>query len=276
MASVYRPVNDIINRLWAQASMEGDYLSTTPRWAIQLRARQGLQEFIEKYTSQVRSMRLTVKDNNWVELPHDFIKLLGVSEFSECGKLRPIGVNTNILSANQYLLDNENRRLLDDNGIPLLGSADGDIDRECDKYDYGNACAFNSYLYRTPYYSNYASLFRYYNINDSFVKDIEYKLDTNNDKIQFSGRNPEEVIVDYSYNPMLSDGEVKNLEIHRYFADALEKYVYYQIVATKRDNIVPQREKFRAQKAYEKSLLEARLHKNSPTFQLLKYTTNLK
>jgi hypothetical protein len=217
-----------------------------------------------------------VKDNNWVELPHDFIKLLGVSEFSDCGRLTPIGMSTSILSANQYLLDNDEVQLLDQNDVPLLGTGDADIERDCTLYDLGNDVPYTRYLYGTAYYSNLASLSRYMNINDSFAEGVQYRLDVNNNKIQFTGRNPGEVILDYSYNPLLSEGEMKDLEIHRLFADALEKYIYYQIVATKRNNVVPEVEKRRAYKAYKEALLNARLQKDAPTFQLLKYTTNLR
>lgn len=276
MAAAHTPVNDIIKRLVSLSKLPDTYFSNTPRWAIQEWARYGVLEFTKKYTSRMRAIRMTVEENNWVQLPDDYVKLLGVSEFGDCGKLTPIGFDPSIMSTNVFLLDSDGKKLLDHKGSPLLGSGDDDIDRDCYSYDYSNGCYYNDYHLYTGYYTSYSSLAKYYNINDSFAREVKYTLDENNNKIQFSGRDVGEVVVDYVYDVEKAITSMSDLEIHHMFADALYEYVYYNILSQKRASSVPMAEKEMSRRKYEKALTKAKLHAFAPTVSLLKHVTNLK
>jgi len=275
MASITRSVNDIIDSLVAESKQNDSYLSNTPRWAIQKWVRSGLQEITEKYVSQVRALRLPVTvTSNSVELPLDYVKLLRISEFTENGVLIPIGVDASIMSGNEYLLDNLDNILLDSDGIALLGSADTGINREYYTFDYTSCPYYGSQQYYNGGYSDYAAYWEYYNMNNTFAPAVRYTLDEFNNKIQLSGRNVGEVMVEYSFNPIMSVGSMSDLQIHRYFADALERYAYNELVAKKRS--VPLGEKERARRDYREALMLARLTKDSPSINAITFVTNLK
>lgn len=274
MASINRNVNEIINFLKAESRNEDSYLSNTPTWSIQMWVRKGLQELSEKHIAQVRALRLPVTSSNTVDLPLDYVKLLRISEFTDCGKLIPIGVDASIMSGNEYLLDNQDRILLDNNGLALLGSADSDIERECYLFDYTSCPYYTDPAYYNGHYNGYSAYSSYYSVNRSFAPNVRYRVDEYNERIQLTGRNVSEVMLEYKFNPILSVAEMGDLEIHRYFADALEKYAYMSLVSNKRS--VPLHEKERARRDYREALLLAKMNKEAPNINAIMFTTKLK
>lgn len=272
MAANYVTVNSIIDSLELLTKQEDSYLSNIPRPMLIRLARKGLKEFVLKYTNEVRALIMPVKDDNSIDLPHDYVKYMRISYLTDCGKLVPIGVDTSISISNTYLLDNFDEILLDNNDVPLLGSGDSGINRECTSYsfDYSTCPQYGNRRFYSDYYGGNNQ-----NINNSFLGEITFKEDTVNQKIQFSGTKLEQVVIEYSINPYANVGSLDDLEINIFFADALEKYVYNELVKHKRNEVVPANEKLRAYKDFKEALLEAKIHKNMPPLADIKKVTNL-
>lgn len=272
MAANYVTVNSIIDSLELLTKQEDSYLSNTNRSMLIRLARKGLKEFVIKYTNEVRALIMSVKDDNSIDLPHDYVKYMRLSYLNDCGKLVPIGVDTSISISNKYLLDNFDEILLDNNDIPLLGSGNEGISRECTSYnfDYSTCPQYGNRRFYSDYYADNRQ-----NINNSFLGDISFKEDVINKKIQFSGTKLDKVVIEYSINPYANVGSLDNLEINIFFADALEKYVYNELIKNKRNEVVPANEKLRAYKDYKEALLEAKIHKNTPPLADIKKVTNL-
>jgi hypothetical protein len=276
MASVNRKLSEIIDALEIATYDSDSLIHNVKRSVLQRYAVKGLREFIEKSKiGEVRGLKRDVYENNSIDLPEDYMKYVRISEVTDCGKLVPLAVDASISTANVYLLDHLDRILLDDDGVALLGSGDEDINRNCTiDFDYSNCPFYGNTDYYSGYYGNYASFFQYRNMNNTFVPDVKFKEDVFNNKIQFSGRQLTEVVVEYIYDPMKSAGSVDDLDIHAMFADALEKYVIKEIIGNKRS--VNLGEKERARRDYREAILEAKIAKNIFTSDDLSSTTNLK
>ena len=268
MSAVYQSLNSIIDNVYLETLSEDSYLSNSPRYMIQRFARLGLKELSLKGQSPtVKALRLAVNDSNGVTLPRDYIKYLRVSWINEIGDLIPIGVNNSISTANQYLLDHLDNILLDNNDIELLGSGDQDIDREALRFDYSTSPFFGDpHFYDGRYLNNSV------NINQTFKGGVEFKEDKINDKIQFAGTKLETVVLEYLYDPFKNVGDVEELEVNQMFGYALEKWIYHEMISNKRS--VPDREKYRAEKALKKALLEARISNNIPVLLDIVKMTN--
>ena len=271
MASNTKSVNEIIDSLMIRFTLNEDsYLSNVSKYLIQEYARLGVREITEKHTAQVKGLRISVTDSNSIALPHDYVGMLRVSELTTCGTLIPIAVNMKMSVASAYLLDNLDRIMLNSNDVPILSSGDSGIDRTCSySFDYSTV----------PYYAdseNYtqSATNSYMSINNTFSSGVTYKEDLESENIQFSGRQLDEVVLEYTYNPVSSIGDITKLTVHELFADALEKWIYNEIVSQSR-NVQPY-EKSRAEKALRKSLLEAKLSKNGLKVYDLISVTNLK
>lgn len=271
MASIDRNVNDIINFLVAESKQDDSYLSNTPRWSIAMWVRKGLQEFADKHIAQVRGLRLPVSDTNTVELPLDYVKLLRISEFTSDGRLIPLGVDNTVMTGNSYLLDSLDQILLDGDGLALLANSDHDIDRNSYVFDYSSC----PYFADPHYYSyGYTGNVDYHNINHKFSSGVRYRVDEFNGKIQLTGRDLGEVMLEYKFDPLKSVGKMSDLTIHRSFANALEKWSYMSIISAKRS--VPLHEKERARRDFREALLNAKLSKETPNINAIMFTTNLK
>lgn len=272
--AIFKSLNEVIDSLYIGSLDEDSYLSDVKRPIIQMWARKGLREFITKETASMQHMRLDVV-NNRVRFPDDFVRLLSLSKINDCGTLTLLATDKKIPVANKFLLDDNGVILLDESGVQLTGDGDSDIDRTggtCYNYDTVNPPVANtSHVYNSQYYN---SAFDYYNINPKFARGISFNIDIDKGVIQFFGEAPESVVLGYVYDPTKNVGVNEELEIHSLFALALEDWVYSRIVAKKRS--VPLNEKLRAAKEAKKSLLEAKLAKNTPSVQEIMRVTNLK
>lgn len=268
MSAKYKDLNDVIESVYLDTLDEDSYLSNTKRYIIQRFVRLGMKELSLKGSyPTVKPLRLTVKSNNSIELPVDYIKYLRVSWINEVGDLVPIAVNNSITTANAYLLDHLDQILLDNNSIPLVGSGDTDVDREALRFDYSTA----PYLADSHYYDG--RLFNNsVNINQKFKGGTEFREDIINDRIQFAGVKLTTVVLEYLYDPFLNVSNMDALEVSTMFAFALEKWVYSELISKKRS--VPRYEKLDAKRDVKKALLEAKLASAMPTLDDIIKVTN--
>jgi hypothetical protein len=271
----YRNANEIIKSLYLDTLDEDSYIHEVKRYIIQKYVRSGVQEFIAKYTANTKSVMIPIVDHR-VKLPKDFLRLWRLSIVNECGTLSLLAASNKIPIANQFLLDDQGVQLLGSGGEELMGDGDLDYSGEgCNiKFDdlshrllTGSSCIATGYF--NP--SN-----QYYSINPTFVRGLSYRVDPEKGVIQMYGDDSvtDSVVVDYSYDVLKNISDMDLLSINSLFADALEKWVYLKMISRKRS--VPLNEKTRAERDLKKSLLEARLAKNTPSVQDIISITNLK
>jgi hypothetical protein len=270
MSAIYESLNKVIDRVFLKTLLEDSYLANVPRWAIQKVVRIGFKELSLKGSApSVKSLRLNVQDNNAVNFPVDYLKYLRISWINEIGDLIPIGVNTSITTANQYLLDHQDQILLDNNDIPLVGSGDQDIDREVLRFNHSTT---SPYLGDQHYYDG-----RYFNddtqnINPTFYGGTEFREDEVNNRIQFAGEKLDTIVLEYLYDPFVNVGNMDELQIPQMFSFALEKWAYNELISGMRS--VDKGERQLADREARRTLLEAKLANNIPTINDIIKMTN--
>jgi len=284
MTATYRKLNDIIDNVYLDTMDEDSFISNTSRYHIIRFARQGLKELTAKFTSEVKKIRLDVSSSNTVILPHDYIRYLRVSEVTKSGKLIPISIDTSIMVGNTYLLDNLSRILLNDNGIPLLSSADYDINRTTEySFDYSTCSGFGDYHYYNGAYTvgDYSnggtSAFphdyeRHIQIDNVVASGVGFREDPNEGILQMQGRKLDSVVVEYMYNPAKSIHDLDKLEIEEVFSRTLEKYIYMELITRKRT--VPNIEKEKARRDYREARMESKLTMSPTVDDVMRITKN--
>ena len=268
MSAKYKDLNDIIESVYLDTLDEDSYLSNTKRYIIQRFVRLGMKELSLKGSyPTVKPLRLTVKSNNSIELPEDYVKYLRVSWINEVGDLVPIAVNNNIPTANAYLLDHLDQILLDNNSIPLVGSGDTDVDREALRFDYSTA----PYLADSHYYDG--RLFNNsVNINQKFKGGTEFREDEINNRIQFAGNKLTTVVLEYLYDPIINVGNLDGLKVPVMYYFYLLKWIFHELISGKRS--VPDHRVERAAKELRKAEIEAGLASKMPTLDDIIKVTN--
>jgi hypothetical protein len=271
----YSSVNDIIRSLYLDTLDNDNYLAGVKRYVLQRYARLGVKEFTSKFTANSKSALLPIVDHT-VKLPNDFLRLWRLSKINECGLLTLLSSSNKIPIAKSFLLDDQGVQLLGDGGEELMGDSDFNMD--------GNGCYLpfddnshrlltNSSCYSTGYFnpSN-----QFYNINPTFVRGLSYRVDPDKGIIQLYGdvSKTKNVVVDYSFDVTKNISTMDNLKINTLFSNALEKWVYYEIISRKVS--VPLNEKLRAKKELRETLLDAKLSKNMMSVQDIIKITNMK
>ena len=267
--ATYRNVNEVIDNLLLMSKDESSHLYDVPPFLIRSFARKGVREMVMKQIGNVRGLRIDVNTvTNTVELPQDYVKYIRVSKVNECGTLQPIAINNNTMTASQYLRDHLNDILLDSDGIPLRGSGDSDIDRFCTSYSFDNSVSSNTT-------DAYISTSYYTNINNTFVSGVTFVEDDTRGILQLSGTGVESVVVEYIFDPYKETADKDDLEINTLYADALERYVYKELISRRRSTTVDSLEKVRAERDYNKAIFEAKLYHKTPALQDIIRVTNL-
>lgn len=272
--AVYKSLNEIIDSLMLDSKTFDNYLSDVEPHTILQYARLGLREVIMKDTAAMHSLRVDVIDYR-ATLPNDFVRLERLSALNAAGTLTLIAANKNISTANALLLDDMDVILLDDSGVQLTGDGDTDIDRsKITSYKWDDPIS-KAFLNRGSWGSGYFNpTYDYFNINPTFARGVGFKVDVDKGIIQFQGEELETVVIDYIYDPTKNVGSNDQLQIHSLFALPLQHWIYNEIISRKRS--VPLGEKERAAKALRKSLLEAKLAKNTPSVSDILRVTNAK
>ena len=256
----YVTLSNVINDYKITADSD-DYTANVSDHAIRNFALRGIREFGFDVTSRVRSIKLSIKSNDTVTLPDDYVDLIKVGIVDSDGILRPMAENKNINYSRKYSVDSSgdvDTSTSDSGAGPLNISDNLILNRTDDKTattggttpDSGDLdyYVFENYLYQ-------GGIGRMYGVGGGMrVGDYRINLDQNRLEIETnSGRS--DVVIEY----IADEARSTNPVIHVYAEEALRCYIYYKLC--ERKSTVPANEKARARSEYynERRKAKARL-----------------
>jgi len=256
----YVTLSNVINDYKITADSD-DYTANVSDHAIRNFALRGIREFGFDVTSRVRSIKLSIKSNDTVTLPDDYVDLIKVGIVDTDGILRPMAENKNINYSRKYSVDSSgdvDTSTSDSEAGPLNISDNLILNRTDDKTattggttpDSGDLdyYVFENYLYQ-------GGIGRMYGVGGGMrVGDYRINLDQNRLEIETnSGRS--DVVIEY----IADEARSTNPVIHVYAEEALRCYIYYKLC--ERKSTVPANEKARARSEYynERRKAKARL-----------------
>jgi hypothetical protein len=204
---------------------DSDHVANVTDRAIHNIAKRGLREIGFDISKKVKTVKLSVEDNDTVTLPEDFVDVCKVGIITEDGVI-------------VALISNENITTL---------SATANTVGEDDEFD---TLIFENYLHN-------GSLGRLYGIGGGHAPG-HYKVNLEDNRIEIGQISTlSEVVLEY-----ISDqARATNPEVHVYAEEALRCYLYYKLI--ERKSGVPANEKQRARSEYYNELRKARARLSS-------------
>lgn len=238
-----------------------DYASNASDSAIRNFALRGIREIGFDLGKKIKSLKLSINDNDTVTLPDDFVDLSKIGVVDSDGILRVFGNNKNINYSRKYetaLDDPEGTRTDNFAAGPLNIDANEVADRVDDKSATDNTSdgvdgdldyyIFENYLYQ-------GGMGRLYGSGGGHLAG-EYRLNLDQNRIEIETNNGySEVVIEY----VADEARSSDPEVHVYAEEALRSYIYYKII--ERKSSVPANEKARARAEYynERRKANARL-----------------
>lgn len=237
MARNYVPLKQIVNDF--MLSLDGnDYAAHASDAAIRNFALRGLRELGFDMLKVIRSLKLSVSDNNTVTLPDDYVDWSKVGVVGADGIVYVLGENKNINYSQKYSTESN---------ITYDADGDGLLDREDDKTggSVGGGAVddgFGSYIFRNYVYGNNQG--QLYGMGGGrYQGNFRVNLDQNRIEIQ-SNSNVTDLVIEY----VADEARSSDPQVHVYAEEALISYIYYKII--ERKAAVPMAEKSRARAEY--------------------------
>ena len=220
-----------------------DYVSNANDSAIRNIALRGIREFGFDVSSRVRSLKRSIKSNNTIDLPDDYVDMIKVGIVGEDGVVHVLGQNKNInysqkLEGTNITTDSEAgplniaANLIEDRVDDKTVTSGSDIDEN--DYEY---YIFHNYLYQ-------GGLGRLYGIGGGHMRG-EYRINLDQNRIEIDTETgATELVLEY----VADEARSTNPVIHVYAEEALRCFIYYKLCERKSN--VPANEKMRARAEY--------------------------
>jgi hypothetical protein len=247
-------INDFI------VTLDGDdYASNASDTAIRNFALRGIREIGFDLGKRIKSMKLSINDNDTVTLPDDFVDLSKIGIIDSDGIVRVFGNNKHINYSRKYETGTiAGEQIADFNKGPMNITSNQVRDRVDDKTSTNNTAAgsddnldyyvFENYLYQ-------GGLGKLYGTGGGHLAG-EYRLNLDQNRIEVETNSGySEIVLEY----IADEARSSDPEVHVYAEEALRSYMYYKII--ERKSSVPANEKARARAEYynERRKANARL-----------------
>ena len=238
LVTVSEVVNDFI------MSIDGeDFAKNVSDTLVHNYALRGIREMGFDVLQRIRSIKLSVNNNDTVDLPDDFVSLSKIGVVDNDGVIQVLAPNHNINMSQKYKTSGS-----------LLIDSDGDgvydrVDSKTPTTDSNNVTTkdyvtFSNYVYQ----SNVGQL---YGLGGG-IYPAEYRLNLDQNRIELSVDSTiTEVVIEY----IADEARSENPTVHVMAEEALRAYIYYKVIERKRT--VPAGEKARARSEYFNELRRA-------------------
>jgi hypothetical protein len=219
-------------------------------------AKEVIRELSKNVLKDILAMEITVPDNLYFALPHDFVSYVRVSlvvEDTVTGglHLQPLDVKRDINIADGYLQDNNALILFDEDGYILKADSQNTYNKPYKKYEFSPYPISGNRQLDTSKLSKFG----------------EFKIDERRGEIVFSSNlADEEIVMEY-----LSDGlsfdtyNEEQIRVHKDALTAVKDGIYYCLIKWK-DN-VSRSDKYAALQRFKTTRHEAKLNRSG--FDLL-------
>lgn len=231
-----------------------DYVSNANDSAIRNIALRGIREFGFDVSSRVRSLKRTIKSNNTIDLPDDYVDMIKVGIVGEDGVVHVLGQNKHI----NYSQKLEGTNITTDSAAGPLNIGVNLIEDRVDDKTVTEGNSFTEDDYEYYIFHNYlyqGGLGRLYGIGGGHMPG-EYRINLDQNRIEVDTEtNATELVLEY----VADEARSTNPVIHVYAEEALRCFIYYKLCERKSN--VPANEKMRARAEYynERRKAKARL-----------------
>lgn len=242
--SVKEVVNDFLLTL-----SEDDYVSNVADYHVHQLALRGIREMGFDVMKRIKSLSLTVSDNNTVELPDDFVDFLRVGIAGTGGALHVLKENKNINISQEYVTDSFSN--------PIDSDGDGVFDRKNSEKTISTIGNNNLDNYRDRTYLYESTEGRQYGYGGG--KGVGYfRMNYEQNRIELNSEvDVTNLVVEY----IADEARSQNPSVHIYAEEALRQYIYFRLVQRKAN--VPASEKQIARQNYYNELRLAKARMNS-------------
>jgi len=242
LVTVDQVVNDFVLTLDSD-----DYVNNASDVVIKNFALRGIREMGFDMLKRVRSVKLSVNSNDTVTLPDDYVDLVKIGVVKSDGLVYVFGENKNINYSQKYdsdaagnFIDSDGDGIYDRVEAKTGGTSSGVFGDD----DY---VVFSNYIYQN-------NIGQIYGLGGGYYEG-EYRLNHDQNRIELSGVQHSEVVIEYIADEARSVSPTVQVEAE----EALRSYIYYKLI--ERKSSVPMGEKARARQEYynERRKANARL-----------------
>jgi len=224
MSRMKAPLSQVINNFLVSRD-EDSYIKNTSRAKIISFARRGMQELLRNVGGSLKSVRLDLVDNFFVNLPNDFMAHSKIGVLREDGSVQILKMNEKMDISRKHLKDQSGDVLLDADGIELLeGRGNENQFTPSDALNKIGGIPFHNYYFQGSY-------FQLYGVPAGNNIYGEYRVDYNNNRIEFSSNlysieNIKEIVLEYVADETMREDPAIDIRLH----EALYSFIYWKCV----------------------------------------------
>ena len=235
----YVSLKDIVTNFMLMYQGNHSLVNNEERYKIIFHAKRAIQELNYDAFKEIKALQVTLDDYVRYVLPSDYVNWVRVSMF-ENGVLYPLTENIQATTAQQYLKDNNNALLFDENG-EVLNPEFSDFDlariKGTKKSIYLNeASPFNGeegYCCDGYWYFDYGIGARYGLNTETANCNPTFKIDAKSGVINFdSTMSGKSVILEYVSDGM-EGGNDSLITVNKLFEEYVYAYIQYAILNSK-------------------------------------------
>jgi hypothetical protein len=249
---VYETLENIVNNFWQQYCGDGKLLTTVKRHSVLYWAKKGLQQFHMDTLREVKAVELELTDNLDIILSPDYLNWVRISWLNEqTGEWHPMAENRNIALSTSYLQDHEANILFDDNGYVLEGtSASENINGNINSMNLTPCNGVCEHCFCSTGKPDWG-------IDTSKNYNGSFNIKPREGRIHFSSDVATKIItLEYISDGLEYESE-SNISINKMAEQALYDWILFNL--TRLEYNLPDYEKRRTEKAYNKSMTKAKI-----------------
>ena len=234
----YVTLKNIVNNYMLMYVGEDKLVDNVARYLILFHAKRGIQEINYDALNNIKVLELGVGDDLKFILPHDYVNYVRISVEKD-GVLFPLHENTQINYAKEYLQDNNEDLLFDQDG-EVLEAENSQLDRnrlaglpkqqflgEGDRYGCWGWCVDGCWYFGYGVGGYMGLNTETANVNDNF------RIDKKSGVINFSsGVKNQKIVIEYVSDGM-ENGDDDSVSINKLAEEYLYAYISWAILSSK-------------------------------------------
>lgn len=244
-------LDTLVDDLYEDGLDEDSYLKNTRRSNIIKHVKKGIRVMNFNVLNKPKILELEIGDALSIVMPADYVDYLRISVIGEDDYLYLLGRNDNIHIGKTYLQSNEYEILFSEAGDPLEADSSNAYNIPYVKREFHSSCIGATFNQDTSKF----------NING------EFRIDKERGAIAFSSDlQGKAIVLEYSSDG-LEDEKVYGgkLMVHKYIADAISDYAFWQIIRKKRNvnaNVIAaaRHEYFNSRRESKKRISSVKVH----------------